>query len=70
MIALQSLAARAAGIDKIVLYAGDKTGAAEAKLGLDVADTLAARCGETCSLETLVGRCALLGYRWGVSDGN
>jgi hypothetical protein len=70
MIALQSLAARAARIDKIVLYAGDKKGAEEAKLGLDVADTLAARCGETCALKTLVERCSLLGYRWGVSDGN
>ena len=70
MVALQSLAARAAGVDKLVIYAGDKPGLEEARLALDVADTVAARCGERCTLDTLVGRCAMLGYRWGVSDGN
>ena len=70
MVALQSLAARAAGVDKLVIYAGDKPGFEEARLALDVADTVAARCGERCTLDTLVGRCAMLGYRWGVSDGN
>jgi hypothetical protein len=70
MIALQSLAARAAGIDRLILHTGDTAGASEAQAGLDVADTLADRCGESCTLDTLVGRCALMGYRWGVSDGN
>lgn len=70
MIALQALAARAAGIARLVLHAGDAAGADEAQRGLDVADALASRCGDTCSLDKLVGRTALLGYRWGVSDGN
>jgi len=70
MIALQSLAARAAGINRISLYGGDKNGANEAQVGLDVADKLAARCGELCTMGTLVQECASLEYQWGVSDGN
>jgi hypothetical protein len=70
MIALQALAARAAGVSRIVLHAGDAAGAEEAQRGLDVADTLASRCGASCKLDTLVGRAVILGYRWGVSDGN
>jgi hypothetical protein len=70
MIALQALAARAAGVAQVVLHAGDGAGVEEALMGLDVADTLASRCGATCTLDTLVGRAVILGYRWGVSDGN
>jgi hypothetical protein len=70
MVALQALAARAAGIAKLVLHCGDRAGAEEAAGGLDVADTLASRCGKSCSLDKLVGRGAMLAYRWGVSDGN
>src|SRR5262249_2605821 len=70
MIALQTLAARAARVDQLVLHAGDSAGAEEMNRGLALADTLAARCGSPCSLSKLVGRVALLGLRWGVSDGN
>lgn len=70
MIALQILAARASGIDCLVLHAGDSAGAEEARWGLDVAEMVASRCGPQCSFDTLVGRCVMLGYRWGVSDGN
>lgn len=70
MIALQVLAARAFRIDGLILHAGDTAGAEEAKRGLDVAEMLASRCGEQCSLDTLVGRSVMLSYHWGMSDGN
>jgi len=70
MIALQALAARAANITRLVIHAGDTSGLEAARIGLDVADSVASRCGSPCSLDTLVGRCAILGYQWGVSDGN
>jgi hypothetical protein len=70
MVALQALAARAAGINRLVLHAANLQGAEEATTGFEVADSVAQRCGASCSLDTLVGRCAILGYRWGVSDGN
>ncbi|MDQ3440927.1 MAG: poly(ADP-ribose) glycohydrolase, partial [Planctomycetota bacterium] len=70
MIALQALAARGAGVAQFILHAGDDAGAEEASRGIDVADTLASRCGASCALDTIVGRAVILGYRWGVSDGN
>jgi hypothetical protein len=70
MVALQALAARATQIHRLVVHAADEAGVDEAKRGLDVAETLAARCGATCTLDTVVGRAVILGYRWGVSDGN
>ena len=42
----------------------------EAQRGIEVAQSLAFRCGSPCSLDTIVGRAVMLGYRWGVSDGN
>jgi hypothetical protein len=70
MTALQSLAARAAGIDRLIFHAGDPSGAAEASRGLEVGENVAHRCGLSCSPAAIVGRCMMLGYRWGVSDGN
>lgn len=70
MVALQSLAARAAGVNRIVLHAGDSAGMHDVQRGLEVAETLAIKCGPECSLGTLIDRCVLLGCKWGVSDGN
>jgi hypothetical protein len=70
MIALQTLAARAASVSGLVFHTGDAAGIEDAQRGIEVADSLASRCGQRCSLDTLVGRCVILGYRWGVSDGN
>jgi hypothetical protein len=71
MTALQALAARAAKNEHLILHAGNTPGDIEdANRGLEVADSLASRCGTSCSLGDLVGRCAMLAYRWGVSDGN
>ena len=64
MIAVQSLAARAAGIDRVVYHAGDDGGMLEVRRGLDVADTLATKCGPECDLGTLIDRFALLGFEW------
>ncbi|HEY1066658.1 MAG TPA: hypothetical protein VGE52_11135 [Pirellulales bacterium] len=70
MIALQALAARAAGVARLFIHAGDEPGVADAERGLDVAVGLASRCGSPCALGKLVERVEMLGYRWGVSDGN
>lgn len=70
MVALQALAARATQIQRLVVHAADPAGVDEAHRGLDVAQNLAARCGATCPLDALIGRAVILGYRWGVSDGN
>ena len=70
MVAVQALAARAAYVNRLVFHAGDPVGAKDATLGLDVAERLALRCGVACTLATITGRTALLGYRWGESDGN
>ncbi len=70
MIALQSLAARAAKVTRIIIHAGSVDGMDDAERGLGVADAVAFRCGVTCTLDKLIGRCSLLGYQWGESDGN
>jgi AraC-like DNA-binding protein len=70
MIALQSLAARAASIDRVAYHAGDAAGVLEVRHGLDVADMLAVKCGPESDLGALIDRCVQLGFEWGVSDGN
>jgi hypothetical protein len=70
MIALLALAARAANVSRLIIHAGDAAGAEDARCGLDVAETLAIRRGPSCPLEKLVDRALILGYCWGVSDGN
>ena len=70
MIALQSLAARAAGVDRLVLHAGDAGGVDDATRGLEVGGSVAGKCGPRAGFHDVVERCAMLGYRWGVSDGN
>lgn len=70
MVALQSLSARAAGIDRVVYHAGDDAGVVDVRRGLEVADTLAAKCGPACDFGSLIDGCVQLGYEWGTSDGN
>lgn len=70
MIALQALAARAAGVNRMVFHAGDTSGVEDAQRGLDVAETVAERCGNPSALASIVDRCATFGYQWGWSDGN
>ncbi len=70
MVAVQRLASRAAGVGTLVFHTADEAGAAETQTALDVAQAIALRCGASCSLRTLAGHLEMLGYRWGVSDGN
>ena len=70
MIALQSLAARSAGVTRLVLHAGDAAGSDVVAYGLSTADTLVARCGSPTTVRELVERAEMLACRWGVSDGN
>lgn len=70
MVALQALAARAAGVGLLVMHSGNRNGAEEMARGLEVADMLAFRCGPACPLDRIVERTAMLGYRWGAGDGN
>jgi hypothetical protein len=58
MTALQSHAARVAGVDRLVFHAGGGDGPETARRGLELADTR--------SIEQLVE----MGFEWGVSDGN
>jgi hypothetical protein len=60
----------AARVDHLVIHAGNEAGTEDATCGLGVAETVAAQCGNPCSLDKLVSRCARLGYQWGESDGN
>lgn len=70
MVALQVLAAQAAGVRQLVLHAGDTAGSKDASRGLEVAEAVSMRCGSPCPPEKIVDRCVMLGYQWGVSDGN
>jgi len=70
MIALQSLAARAAQAHHLILHTADPTGAQTAQRALQTADNLADSCGSTCTLQHLAQAVAKLGLRWGMSDGN
>lgn len=71
MIALQVLAARSAGVDRLILHVGDVgRGIEDAGRGLQIAADLARQCGSAWSVDALVERAAELGFRWGVSDGN
>lgn len=70
MVASQRLAGWAAGVGTLVFHAADEAGAAETQTALDVAAGIALRYGSSCSLRTLAEHLEMLGYRWGVSDGN
>ncbi len=70
MIALQALATHSAGVARLVLHTGDEEGSVDARLGLETADDLAATCGSPCNLTDLVTRVEMLGFYWGVGDGN
>lgn len=70
MVALQTLAARAAGVARIVLHTGDATGAVDARRGIGAADTIAAACRFSATLVTFAAAAAALGRHWGRSDGN
>lgn len=70
MVAIQLLAARAARIDAITWYVGDRVGAATIPRSRAVVDAALAAAGTTPQLDALVAHLASLGYQWGVSDGN
>ena len=71
MIALQVLAARAAGVEQLVLHTGDEAGMDDARRGLEAADVfVAGRGAQPVAMETLVTHFKGLGLRWGYSDGN
>ena len=54
---------------RLILHAGDGVGAEEMNRGIELAQTLALRCGSPNSTESLVLQVALFGLNWGVSDG-
>jgi hypothetical protein len=54
-------------IEGVVYHAGDESVILEVRRGLEVADTLAAKCGPESDLGNLIDRCVLLGYEWGVT---
>lgn len=70
MVALQVLAAKAAGIRRVVFHTGDSQGLRDADRGFDAAEMIEERCGMSCSFDELVEQTSRLGFRWGFSDGN
>jgi hypothetical protein len=71
MATAQILAARAAGVSKLVLHVGSET--RDAQIAHDagaLADRLVARSGGGCSRQWLVDELAALGLEWGMGDGN
>lgn len=70
MLAVQLLAARAAGVDAVGWYLGDRAGAATLPRGRGVVDAAVSALGTRVALDDLVAHLERLGYEWGVSDGN
>lgn len=70
MVAAQRLAGWAVGVEALVFHTADEAGAAETQIAIDVAQGIALRCGASCSLRMLAEHLEMLGFRWGVSDGN
>jgi hypothetical protein len=70
MIAVQLIAARVAGVSKLVLHVGDNHGMESARQSLDITEQLVQSRGPTSSRTQLIQAIAQLGLRWGTSDGN
>jgi len=71
MIALQVLAARAAGLAGLVLHVGhDALAPFLAQDGIDLAHELISRCDGCCTREWLVGELVSREFEWGTGDGN
>ena len=65
MPALQMLAARIAGIDRLVFHLGDEQGAFDFTAARELADEV-----PPMAADQLPGYLAGLGFSWGESDGN
>jgi hypothetical protein len=70
MLAIQLLAARAAGVEAVGWYLGDRSGAATLPRSRAVVADAVRALGTKVALEDLVAHLERLGYEWGVSDGN
>ena len=70
MLAIQLLAARAAGVEAVGWYLGDRSGAAVLPRSRAVVAAAVRALGAKVALEDLVAHLERLGYEWGVSDGN
>lgn len=71
MLAVQILAARAAGVAGLVLHVGhDLPAPFMAQDAVELADELVTRCGGRCSTDALIAELAGRGFEWGVGDGN
>ncbi|MDY3560590.1 hypothetical protein R5W23_001835 [Gemmata sp. JC673] len=70
MAVLQVLAARLAGLNRLVFHTGDAGGAATFGKALAVLATDLGVGAAPCPLEPVLGRLDALAFQWGVSDGN
>jgi hypothetical protein len=70
MTLLQLLAARLAGLDRLVFHAFDDAGLDAFRTGAGQLDQVLAAGAPDEPLAALLERVAGLGYRWGTSDGN
>jgi hypothetical protein len=69
MALLQRLAARLAGVDRLVFHTFDAEGSRAWEQARDVEQRLA-KAGASVDITTLIGAIESAGFTWGVSDGN
>lgn len=75
MIAVQTLAARAASVSRLIFHTAGVTGTESARQALQIADQLVRTCGGNgkspaeSNLHELTQAISRLGLRWGMSDG-
>lgn len=70
MIALQTLAARAAGVNRLIFHTANPAGIQTAQRAIQTADQLAQPITQPRTIRQLAQSIARLGLRWGVGDGN
>lgn len=70
IVALQIIAARLAGIDRLVFHVGDRAGSDSVQRARTLLDAELAPSGKRVELSRLIDQLHAKGFRWGVSDGN
>jgi hypothetical protein len=70
MTMLQALAARLAGVDRLVYHTFDATGSEAAEEGMRRVEEAVKRAGAGMRVEEVVRAVRGMGFQWGASDGN
>jgi hypothetical protein len=70
MALLQLLAARMAGIDRLVFHTGEAKGSKDLATARQILDRDLAPIGSAIQLSALMEKIQAMEFQWGVSDGN